>query len=113
MSECDGMDAFRMVLDELLETNGRLQTYRQERDDANDRARQAAEQATAARHQIVLDQQVVENNKLKLKELWQAADAIQNFLKTADFGVGNVALRRLQDAMTAAADACGSDEIPF
>jgi uncharacterized coiled-coil DUF342 family protein len=113
MSDCDGMDAFKMVLDELLETNGRLQTYRQERDDANDRARQASEQTAAARQHIVADQRDAEQAKPKLKELWEAADDVRRLLMTADVGIGNVMLKRFADAMNAAADACGRDEMPF
>lgn len=115
MSDLEGMDAFNRLLEELLDATRNNAGLRAERDLANENARQSFETATIVRRQMQAHESKVAAEAAKLKELHEAAAAIPDLTgsESSVLNQSHPAITRLKEALAAAADICGVDDLPF
>lgn len=112
MSDLEGLDAFNVILDRLVdaerraaEANGDRSTFR------GIIAQNEADLREVRRHRDVVEAQQ-KADKPKLKTLWEAAEAVRAPLRRGDMPAPEK-VDALVAALSAAAVACDSDDIPF
>ncbi len=108
MSDLEGLDAFNVVLDRLVTAERAVATIEEKRQyfgEASTRLQRELDQEISARKALI---RVTSANLVKLKELH---DAVMPYV--SEHAIGTDQSDRLKKAWSDAAEACGSDDIPF
>lgn len=110
MSELEGTEAFTILLDRIVDMAEKSSDIGRRRDQMSSELAMAKNDLERERRARESLEAKAARDLPKLKALHEAAGKIIGRLPPEDNGTE---LKALKEALSAAADACGSDDIPF